>query len=84
MKLLVSLTFALLANLTIISSTLITSSAPRPLVIWHGLGDSHSSPGMLQFVSMLKDIFPGIFIHSVYIEEDLAADRKAGFLVWSR
>ncbi|KDQ57664.1 hypothetical protein JAAARDRAFT_178024 [Jaapia argillacea MUCL 33604] len=53
---------------------------PRPLVVWHGLGDSHSSPGMLQFVSMIKDIHPGIFVHSVYIEEELDADRKAGWL----
>jgi len=53
--------------------------SPRSLVIWHGLGDSHSSPGMLQFVSKVKDIHPGIYVHSVYIEEELDEDRKAGF-----
>jgi hypothetical protein len=43
-------------------------------------GDSHSSDGMLEFISMIKDVHPGIFIHSVYIEEDLAADQRAGFV----
>ncbi|KAF8653587.1 hypothetical protein AX16_003865 [Volvariella volvacea WC 439] len=55
------------------------SGAPRPLVLWHGLGDAHSSPGMLEFASLIKDIHPGIFIHSVYIEEDIEQDRRAGF-----
>lgn len=43
-------------------------------------GDSHSSPGMLEFGEMIKDVHPGIFIHSVYIDEDLDKDRKAGFV----
>ncbi|PPQ98444.1 hypothetical protein CVT24_004123 [Panaeolus cyanescens] len=51
----------------------------RPLVLWHGLGDSHSSPGMVEFASRIKEIHPGIFIHSVYIEEDAGKDRDAGF-----
>ncbi|CAA7259229.1 unnamed protein product [Cyclocybe aegerita] len=51
----------------------------RPLVIWHGLGDSHSSPGMLQFKSLIEEMHPGIFVHSVYIEDDLDKDRQAGF-----
>ncbi|KAJ2931262.1 hypothetical protein H1R20_g5876, partial [Candolleomyces eurysporus] len=69
--------------LTLVSSSLavvIKATKPRPLVVWHGLGDSHSSPGMLEFVSMIKDVHPGIFVHSVYIHEDLDDDRKAGFL----
>lgn len=53
---------------------------PRPLVLWHGLGDSHSSPGMLEFMELIKETHPGIFVHSVYIEKDLEADRKAGWV----
>ncbi|KAF5325653.1 hypothetical protein D9611_000120 [Ephemerocybe angulata] len=56
------------------------SGKVRPLVIWHGLGDSHSSPGMLEFMSMIKDVHPGIFVHSVYIDKELDNDRKAGFM----
>ncbi|KAF7428436.1 hypothetical protein PC9H_007660 [Pleurotus ostreatus] len=51
----------------------------RPLVLWHGLGDSHSSPGMLEFASLIGEMYPGIFIHSIYIEQDADADRKATF-----
>ncbi|KAJ4468266.1 palmitoyl-protein thioesterase [Lentinula aciculospora] len=53
--------------------------SPRPLVLWHGLGDSYASPGMLEFTSMIKNVHPNIFIHSVYIEEELDKDRQAGF-----
>ena len=53
---------------------------PRPLVLWHGLGDSHASPGMLEFQQAIKQIHPGIFIHSVYIHDDLGADRNAAIV----
>ena len=48
------------------------------MVLWHGLGDSHSSPGILEFISKVKQVHPGIFVHSVYVEEDLSEDQKAG------
>ncbi|KAF9559868.1 alpha/beta-hydrolase [Agrocybe pediades] len=54
-------------------------SSPRPLVIWHGLGDSYSSPGMLEFASLIKEVHPGIYVHLVYLEEDIDKDRRAGF-----
>lgn len=53
---------------------------PRPLVIWHGLGDSYASPGILQFIQLIQDVHPGIFVHSVHIVEDNDADRKAGWV----
>ncbi|KAJ7928596.1 palmitoyl-protein thioesterase [Mycena leptocephala] len=58
---------------------LVWAEAPRPLVLWHGLGDSATSPGMLQFAEEIKTVHPGIFVHSIYIEEDLDKDRQAGF-----
>ncbi|KAF5346133.1 hypothetical protein D9758_009935 [Tetrapyrgos nigripes] len=56
-----------------------SDSTPRPLVIWHGLGDSYNAPGMLQFIEMVKEAIPGIFVHSVYLDEDQDKDRQAGF-----
>ncbi|KAK2467819.1 hypothetical protein APHAL10511_000114 [Amanita phalloides] len=56
-----------------------SAAATRPLVIWHGLGDSYASPGMREFVSRIEDIYPGIFIHSVYINQDVEKDRRATF-----
>jgi len=34
---------------------------------------------MLRFAEEIQTVHPGIFIHSVYIEEDLDKDRQAGF-----
>jgi palmitoyl-protein thioesterase len=34
---------------------------------------------MIEFADMIRGIYPGIFIHLVYLEEDLKADRKATF-----
>ncbi|KAF9451306.1 palmitoyl-protein thioesterase [Macrolepiota fuliginosa MF-IS2] len=59
------------------AASVITS--PRSLVLWHGLGDSHSSPGMLEFMKLIEEVHPGMFIHSVFIEQDLSKDRRAGF-----
>ncbi|GLB37274.1 putative palmitoyl protein thioesterase [Lyophyllum shimeji] len=75
---------ALLATLCVSSLCVYPTNAsptnpPRPLVLWHGLGDSHSSSGMLDFASRVKKIHPWIFVHSVYIEEEPDKDRNAGF-----
>ena len=53
---------------------------PRPLVIWHGLGDSYNSPGILEFIARVKDMHPGIFVHSISIAETLDDDRRATFV----
>jgi len=34
---------------------------------------------MLDFVGRIKEIHPGIYVHSIFIEEDLGKDRQAGF-----
>jgi len=72
-----SLCIVLLATLSLFSIP--SRAAPRPLVLWHGLGDSATSPGMLRFADEIKTVHPGIFIHSIYIDEDLEKDKRAGF-----
>lgn len=57
----------------------LATSTPRPLVFWHGLGDSHSSSAMLEFFDLVKEMHPDIFIHSIFLHEDLTEDRRAGF-----
>jgi palmitoyl-protein thioesterase len=52
----------------------------RPLVLWHGLGDAHANPGILEFIDMMQEIHPGLFVHSVYIKEDLKEDTKAAWV----
>ncbi|KAG2074543.1 palmitoyl-protein thioesterase [Suillus decipiens] len=51
----------------------------RPLVIWHGMGDSYASPGLDHFQSEIKEMHPGIFIHSIFIDEDPNLDQRASF-----
>ncbi|WVQ77161.1 hypothetical protein IAR50_006844 [Cryptococcus sp. DSM 104548] len=56
-------------------------SSPRPLVIWHGLGDTALSPGISNFINRTQEIHPGIYVHSVQVPESGTEDdeRKAGF-----
>ncbi|WVF71769.1 hypothetical protein IAT40_006577 [Kwoniella sp. CBS 6097] len=58
-----------------------SSKNPRPLVIWHGLGDTALSDGISGFIDDIKDIHPGIFVHSVQvpINGSLDDERRAGF-----
>lgn len=49
-----------------------------------GPGDSYASPGMLEFASLIEGIHDGIFVHSVYISDELDKDRQAGFVRSSR
>ena len=57
-----------------------TSATPRPLVVWHGLGDSYASPGMLEFMQLIREMHPGIFVHSVHIKDNIEEDQKAGWV----
>lgn len=43
-------------------------------------GDSHASRAMVEFGELIAKVHPGIFIHSVYIEEDQEQDRRASFV----
>lgn len=35
---------------------------------------------MLKFAELVKDVHPGLFVHSIYIEENLDSDQRAGFV----
>lgn len=53
----------------------------RPLVIWHGLGDTANSDGISGLVQDIKEMFPGIYIHSVAtpVGGSVEDERRAGF-----
>ena len=44
------------------------------------VGDSYASPGMLEFMQLIKEIHNNIFIHSVYLDVDPTADQRAGWV----
>nr|XP_019045996.1 palmitoyl-protein thioesterase [Kwoniella bestiolae CBS 10118]OCF24926.1 palmitoyl-protein thioesterase [Kwoniella bestiolae CBS 10118] len=72
---------AVLAAPTSNDQLVLESKKPRPLVIWHGLGDTALSSGISSFIEDIKSIHPGIFVHSVQIPEggSLDDERRAGF-----
>lgn len=35
---------------------------------------------MVRFANAVKEMYPGIFVHSIYIAEELDADRRASFV----
>ncbi|GJJ69655.1 palmitoyl-protein thioesterase [Entomortierella parvispora] len=51
----------------------------RPVVFYHGMGDSAHSKGMEELFDSLRAFAPEIFIHSVSLAESEAEDQRAGF-----
>jgi palmitoyl-protein thioesterase len=61
---------------------LVPEGSPRPVVIWHGLGDTSTGSGMAQFKEDLEEMYPGIYVMNVKIPAGgtLDDERKAGFV----
>ena len=51
---------------------------PFPLIIWHGLGDSAYSEGMIALKQELEEAFPGMYVHLVALGSNEAEDRNKG------
>jgi len=70
---------AILAAPASLSSTSRSSSAPLPLVIWHGLGDNYAADGISEIAELAKSIHPGTFTYSIRLADAPDDDRKATF-----
>lgn len=57
-----------------------TSSSPKPVVLWHGLGDSYDSSGMQRVAITLRRAHPGTFVYSVRLNNDSSSDSQASFV----
>ncbi|KAG0315791.1 hypothetical protein BG000_005077, partial [Podila horticola] len=75
MRLLTIFTLAGLVALTAAKS----GDSYRPIVFYHGMGDSAHSKGMVELMQSIKDIAPEVFIHSVSLAESESDDQRAGF-----
>lgn len=53
---------------------------PRPVVVWHGLGDAYSSDGMRSVAADIERAHPGTFVWNVRLDEAQGKDRNAGFV----
>lgn len=54
---------------------------PRPLVLWHGLGDQAHSGGIDEFIADVRTRYPGIYVHSVVspLDGSPEAEQRAGW-----
>ncbi|KAK6454564.1 Alpha/Beta hydrolase protein [Scheffersomyces xylosifermentans] len=53
-----------------------TLGYPRAVVLWHGLGDNYNSSGMNRVTEIFENLHPGIFVHSVRLDESPSADQQ--------
>lgn len=47
----------------------------RPIVMWHGLGDNFNSSGMHKVSAIFDQIYPDIYIHSIFIDSNPSTDE---------
>ncbi|KAI5958245.1 hypothetical protein KGF57_002600 [Candida theae] len=48
----------------------------RPVILWHGLGDNYNASGIHEVNESISGLYPGIFFHSIYIDEDPSTDQQ--------
>lgn len=65
-----------LVNPNIGVSTYNSTKSPRPLIIWHGLGDSYNSEAMYRVFEILRLVVPDLYIYSVFLDEDTEKDAQ--------
>ncbi|WOO85888.1 Palmitoyl-protein thioesterase 1 [Vanrija pseudolonga] len=53
------------------------AASPRPLVIWHGLGDTAHSEGMDAFAERVRELYPGIYVHNVVAPRDASSSEES-------
>ncbi|CAG8450014.1 3271_t:CDS:2 [Ambispora leptoticha] len=52
----------------------------RPIVLWHGMGDSCCNPeSMGKIIELLEQTLPGVYVYSIMVGEDENEDKKSGF-----
>ncbi|XP_068602925.1 palmitoyl-protein thioesterase 1 isoform X2 [Brachionichthys hirsutus] len=57
-------------------------TAPVPVVLWHGMGDSCCNPiSMGQIKKMIEEEIPGIYVLSLMIGKNIIEDMENGFFM---
>jgi palmitoyl-protein thioesterase len=61
---------------------LVSEAAPRPVVMWHGMGDTCCNPFSLGYVQkLIEQHIPGIYVHSLEIGSGQIEDEFNGFFM---
>ncbi|KAF2861589.1 alpha/beta-hydrolase [Piedraia hortae CBS 480.64] len=56
------------------------ATSPLPLIIWHGLGDTYTAPGLHEVGQFAQKTHPGTYIHYIHLSDDSSRDRSSSFL----
>jgi len=75
MKLLIAVVFFFLFGL-------LECQAYRPVVLWHGMGDTCCNPLSMGYIKKtIEDQLPGIYVHSLMIGNNIIEDQMNGFFM---
>lgn len=58
----------------------ISSTEVRPVIVWHGLGDSYNSDSMNRVFDIFREVHPDMYIYSVYLNEDNSKDQEMSLI----
>ncbi|GME94070.1 unnamed protein product [[Candida] boidinii] len=50
-----------------------------PIVLWHGMGDNYNSSSIQKVEDIIRLEVPGVYIHSIYLDEDESQDQQSSF-----
>lgn len=64
----------------LLATVTVTSAAPRPVVIWHGMSDWYDSPFMRLMARAITTAHPGTQVHSVRLSEHSLEDMRRGWV----
>ncbi|KAK6441083.1 hypothetical protein LTR95_002692 [Oleoguttula sp. CCFEE 5521] len=76
-----ALFFASLSSALALPSLLSSPSKtpPLPLLIWHGLGDKFSNPGLLSMGDLATSVHPGTKVHYIRVADTPELDQRGTF-----
>lgn len=67
-----------LISLSLASALCVLSGIPRPVAIWHGLGDAYDSPSQQRLISQITAIHKDIEVHPIFVNNaSSSADQQA-------
>jgi palmitoyl-protein thioesterase len=57
-------------------------AAPRPVVMWHGMGDTCCNPFSLGAIQkLIEQQIPGVYVHSIQVGNNSLEDQMNGFFM---
>jgi len=73
---------AFFAFVFVVLLTLVECQAFRPVVLWHGMGDTCCNPLSMGYIKkIIEDQLPGIYVHSLMIGNNIIEDQMNGFFM---